>query len=314
MELKFVELQKALFRLVENENLAAAYSLLEKAQQEFPEKLAQTTFWKACFFASQDQAETAIKVLNEGIQQGVWWHPTTFIQDPDLKGLQNRKEFQMIVKKCEALFEREKKSSKSHLFIFGNNHSETAIFSLHWKASNVKDFAPYWLNDHMVKNYFFGFPQSSQVYGYHSYCWDNQVIAYKEIALAFKEFQKKNNAKHTILAGASQGGKLSIELSLSNTLSNIKGFIAVIPAIKDVSSIESLLKEKRFENVKGCIITGDQDPFYQKTLELRPIFKVHNIPCKFIVLEGLGHFFPSNFPELMKEAVEDILYENELLL
>ncbi|WP_234447527.1 hypothetical protein [Viridibacillus soli] len=85
-----------------------------------------------------------------------------------------------------------------------------------------------------------------------------------------------------------------------------KGFIAVIPAIQDVSSIECLLKENRVTNLKGCIITGDKDPFYNKTLELMPILEAYDIQCKLIVKEGLGHFFPSDLTALLKEAVEYI--------
>ncbi|NCU18772.1 hypothetical protein [Pallidibacillus pasinlerensis] len=85
------------------------------------------------------------------------------------------------------------------------------------------------------------------------------------------------------------------------------GFIAVIPAIQDLSQFEKQLKENPVSGIKGCIITGDADYFYEKTVELTQLFEKYNLPCKFIVKEGLVHFFPADFTNLLKEAVDYIL-------
>ncbi|MGC4378881.1 hypothetical protein WD019_18460 [Fictibacillus sp. Mic-4] len=76
-----------------------------------------------------------------------------------------------------------------------------------------------------------------------------------------------------------------------------------IPAIKDISSFENLLKENHNPNLKGCIITGDKDPYYLKVLELMPVFEANHIPCKLVVEPGLGHFFPELFPALLQTAI-----------
>nr|WP_143287001.1 hypothetical protein [Caenibacillus caldisaponilyticus] len=120
---------------------------------------------------------------------------------------------------------------------------------------------------------------------------------------------KKRRAFGTaILAGASQGGVLTVELGFRALFLDTSGFIAAVPAIKDVSSIEKSIKEKRRKDLKGCLITGDKDPYYQKTLELAALFEKEGIPCQCIVKEGMGHFFPEDFPVLLEQAVEFILY------
>ncbi|WP_234447528.1 hypothetical protein [Viridibacillus soli] len=100
-EVKFVELQKELFYLFEKRNFEDAYSLINKAQIEFPERLEKTIYWKACVYSIQEQQENAVAVLDEGLKQGVWWNPHTLTRDPDLNRLQNLEEFKYIVKKCE---------------------------------------------------------------------------------------------------------------------------------------------------------------------------------------------------------------------
>ena len=100
---------------------------------------------------------------------------------------------------------------------------------------------------------------------------------------------------------------MSIELSLDDNILDIKGFIAVIPAVQNISPMETIIKTRKKCNLKGCIITGDKDPYYRKTLELMQLFEVHGIPCKRIVKEGLGHEFPGDFTSLLQEAVDYIL-------
>ncbi|WP_441294180.1 TPR end-of-group domain-containing protein [Bacillus sp. FJAT-27225] len=282
-----------------------AHTLIEKAQKEFPKRLDKTIFWEACIYSIQGNQENAIAVLKEGIQKGVWWNPLALTRDPDLNNLQNNKEFQVIVNECKDIFDSYKGMSSPKLFTYGNDKSNSGLFSLHWRGSNVKDFAPYWFDNNLLNDYLFGFPQSSQVFGYNAYCWDKQDIAVEEIITSYRDFKEKFNTKQDIIAGASQGGKLAIELSLNGNILGTKGFIAVIPAIQDLASLEGLLV--RSENkIKGCIITGDKDFFYTKTVELAKLLGENDFQCKLMVKEGLGHFFPSDFTDLLKEAVDFI--------
>jgi hypothetical protein len=185
--------------------------------------------------------------------------------------------------------------------------AKAAIFSLHWRNSNVEEFAPYWLDERTTDRYLFGFPQSSQICGYKAYCWDDRETAWKDIERTYAAFKKGRSFGTAILAGASQGGVLAVELCFCAPFLDTSGFIAVVPAIKDVTSIEKLIKEKRRKDLKGCLITGDKDPYYQKTLELAALFEKEGIPCRCVVKEGMGHVFPDDFTILLEQAVEFLL-------
>lgn len=302
-EMRFIELQKELFSLFEKENMEEALSLIHNIKTLFPERLDKIYFWEACALSVQGKKEEAVTALQTGLKQGIWWNPYILMADPDLKNLQTYEGFKKTVEKCEEIFNKVKKSTANELFVFGNKDSEFGLFSMHARGTNVKDFAPHWLHEDREDTYFFGFPQSSQIFGYNAYCWDDQEISRKEIEHAYKEFQGISHTSSNIIAGASQGGKLAIELSLDKTLPGIKGFLAVMPAIKDVAVMATLLEENDYFDLKGCMIIGDQDPFYKNTLELMQLFKTRHVDCKLIVIEGLGHFFPQDFPELLSEAV-----------
>lgn len=304
-ETKFVELQKDLFGLFELGKYDEVHSLIERAQVEFPERLDKIIFWRACVYSVQGNQENAIAALKEGLQKGIWWNPLTLTREQDLHSLQDIEEFKVIVNECKEMLEDHKPISTPELFTYGNDQSNLGLFSLHWRGSNVKYFAPYWFDTSLLDDFLFAFPQSSQVFGYNAYCWDNQIIAVEEIKESFRNFKETFNTKQDIIAGASQGGKLAIELSLNGNILGTKGFIAVIPAIQDVTSLESLLVENG-NKIKGCIITGDKDPFYNNTVELVKLFEENEFQCKLIVIEGLDHFFPADFTDLLKEAIEFI--------
>ena len=303
----FIDFQKELFHLFGKGNYDEVHSLVLRAQNDFPERKEKIYFWKACAYSMQGKDDEAITALEEGLQMGAWWNPTTLTRDPDLMNLQSLPKFISVVKQCENILVNHQLVSTPKLFTYGNHQSDIGLLSLHWRGSNVEDFAPYWLDRNQTSDFHIGFLQSSQVHGYNGYCWDDEELADKEIKTAFDEFKATHHASKHILTGASQGGKYAIEGCLKGKLDDLKGFIAVIPAIQNVEAIESLLKENKNTNLRGCIITGDQDSFYEQTVALKPIFEKYNFPCKLIVVEGLGHFFPNNFPELLTEAVNYLL-------
>lgn len=305
--LRFVELQKHITHKFEENKLDEVHQLIDKAIAQYPEAIDKTSYWKASVYAKQGKKEQALSTLINVLERGIWWNPQALTNNPDLMSLQSEKDFNEIMEKCKEELCKHNQKSKSKLTVMGNPNADIGLFSIHWRASTIKDYAPYWLDKETEESYFLGFPQSSQVYGYNSYSWDNGKIALKDLTDTMNEYKLLGKTNQCILTGASQGGKLSIELSLQNYFTNTNGFIAVIPAIKETASIEEMIKTNlktiKEKSLKGCIITGNKDPFYQKTIELKPMFESYQIPCKWFVIEGLAHYFPNHFLDLVHEGI-----------
>lgn len=297
-------LQNELFRLFGKGEFDAIYRCIDETEREFPERIDKTSFWKACAYSVEGKGEEAIAILNGAMQKGVWWNPHTLMYDEDLKALQDKADFKVIVKKCEEIFKKQQLTADPKLFTYGNEKAKAGLFSLHWRGSNINGFAPYWCEEEILSEYMLGFSQSSQIYGMNSYSWDNHEIAIKDVMKTFNDFVNKYNLEDIIIAGASQGGNIAIELALKNMLATQK-FIAVIPAIRDVKAIESIVVSNDITNVEGCIVTGDKDLFYENTLQLMSMFEEYNVNCKLIVREGLGHLFPEDFTQLLKNIMEE---------
>ena len=303
----FMEQQKQIFSLFQAGDLDKVHTAIEQAEKDFPERLDKILFWKACVYAIQERSKEAVDVLQDGLNEGIWWNPATLTQDRDLSGLQGREDFQEVIRQCKSLLHSQKENTRPELYTYGNPQADIGIFTLHWRGANAPDFAAFWLDQKREQDYAFGFPQSSQIFASRSYCWDDKGKAEEDLKSAYQDWKNKHAAKQEILAGASQGGKLAIELLLAREELPASGFIAVIPAIQDVTLMEELLKKNKHAGLRGCVITGDQDPFYSKTVELAGLFEEYGLSCRLIVKEGLGHFFPDDFPELLSEAVSFVL-------
>ena len=100
-ETKFVELAKEIFSLFALGKYNEVHSLIDRAEEEYPERLDKTIFWRACVFSLQGEPDNAIEALKKGLKKGIWWNPSSLIRDEDLSKLQNLKEFKMIVNECQ---------------------------------------------------------------------------------------------------------------------------------------------------------------------------------------------------------------------
>lgn len=305
---RFTKIQQKAVNLVQEENFTEAALLLEKAKEQFPGKLDRLGHWKAGIYMLQGNNDKAISELFEVLDRGLWWNPELLTNDTELQPLKEKVEFQKVLELCNEKYEAEKKNAKVSLQVVGNPQANTSIFALHWKGSNAKDFTEQWSESAILSKYLLGFPQSSQLFSYECYSWDNQDVAEKDVTDTFNQFKRKYDlaAKENIIAGASQGGKTAIELSFKNNLAKFNGFIAIVPSFENTEEIEEILELNCEINIRGCVITGDKDPFYDKTLKAVDILRENGVPCKLIVKEGMGHSLPDDLTNQLIEAVEYI--------
>ncbi|MFC4025493.1 DUF3089 domain-containing protein [Oceanobacillus longus] len=305
---RFIKIQQKAVNLVQEENFTEAALLLEKAKEQFPGKLDRLGHWKAGIYMLQGNNDQAISEISEVLDQGLWWNPELLTNDTELQPLKEKEEFQKVLKLCKEKYEAEKKNAKASLQVVGNPQANTSIFALHWKGSNAKDFTEQWSESGILSKYLLGFPQSSQLFSYECFSWDNQGVAEKDVTDTFNQFERKYDlaTKENIIAGASQGGKTAIELSLKNNLERINGFIAIVPSFENTEEIEEILQLNCEINVRGCVITGDKDPFYNMTLKTVAILRDNGVPCKLIVKKGMGHSLPDDLTNQLIEAVEYI--------
>ncbi|WP_096439526.1 alpha/beta hydrolase [Alteribacter populi] len=301
----FIDLQHEAFKAVNNKDFRGFGELIELIENRYPQKKYKTVMWKMCHLATTSKKEQAFKAGFKGLEDGFWWNPDGVRNEPGLNPLKEDPRFDDFVQACEEAYEREKSAHQPALCTIGNPQSSKRLFSIHWRGDNAEDFAENWEELSILNNWHIGFPQSSQAYGHSRFCWDDPAIAIHDLQEAHAAFDEisVSESSRTILSGASQGGKLAIDLALKWQPFSYPHFFAIVPSIKDLGSYEEMLKEGVSTKVKGYIVTGEKDPFLQQTRALHELFLDYDIPCQFVVIEGMGHYFPKNFSTIAAEAV-----------
>ena len=313
-DLKFETLQKLIFSYYGKCKYEKALDISRIAAESFPDKLSRTSYWRACLYSLLGRQQEAISILKEATEKGIWWSPKAMLLDEDLDSIKDSKDFKQIVDRCKIYEEKAKGNCKAELLVippaeYDARHKYPLLFSIHWRNGNAQEFARLWRYNAVFNNFLLAFPQSSQISGVNEYCWDDDVIAERDIQNSIDRLLSKYsiNEKSIIVAGASQGGKLALDMALKHNSPNIRGFVVFIPAIKEFESYIPYLQAAVERNIRGCIIAGDQDYYFSNVLNLSNCFKKFNFSCKLITVAGMGHFFPEDYEKKIRIAVDYII-------
>lgn len=307
----FSQWQRQLFTEAGKGNLEEALELAYRIEKEFPEQKQRTSFWKAALYCAKGDAGKGLSVLQKAEKHGIWWHPDRLLQDPDFEAVRELPEFQEIVERCKEKLASLQVHAKPEFSVWPSSQSseKPLIFSIHWRGDNAYHFSAFWDDERLKDRFTMAFPQSSQPFGPESFCWDDWNLAKQELHESYQKADQSYNfdRDRLIVAGASQGGKLALELALEENEMPAKGFIAIVLAVREVSQYASLIEKAAARGIRGVIMTGDQDHFYSEVEGLCAEFEKHGMAYKLMVTEGLGHFIPDDFPDQLLEAVDFIL-------
>ena len=306
----FINLQKKVFSSYFDGKYEEALAAALEVAERFPEKYYRTGFWAACLYCRVGPPDMAMEHLEEALQKGAWWSED-LLHDEDLQPLWEREDFARLKAVCQNRKEEAASKSRPELLVLEpekqvGDRIYPIILALHNRSGSIEDFSALW-GDPVIRNsYILAFPQSSQVYSYKMFCWDDHHLAEKEIRQAYNQLiNQYGRTSPVLISGYSQGGGAAIKLALSDV--ECAGFIAIVPSFRDVQELIAPLGQRGSRGRRGCIITGNRDYGYSRALELAEALEKHELPCKLFVEKGLGHLIPDNFPLLLQQAVDFIL-------
>jgi len=152
-------------------------------------------------------------------------------------------------------------------------------------------------------------PQSSQICYEDGFWWEDREKGKREVLDAFKRVQQDYafDPHKVVLAGASQGGTLAIELALEGATS-ARGFLSVVPGLREetLQRLISLL-DVAPEGLHGWIITGEKDYCVDLTRRFHDAAIKRGLSCELVVEPGMGHEFPHDFDTKLPQALAFLL-------
>lgn len=315
--ISFDELQAQMFDLYLAHDLAGAFEVAESVSRLYPDRSTKTAYWKACILSLMGQAEEAVSALAQGLANGAWWAPAMLSQDPDLEAARALPQMAAVLAESNQRWRAAQDRSKPETFILDPKGRSDAsakhdgvppplMLALHWRNGSGPEFIERFRPVADDLGFLLASAQSSQMCAKDGYCWDDLALGEAEVARALASLHASHrfDANRVVLAGASQGGRLAIALSLALPLC---GFIAVVPAVGSVEAFAPHIKSAAERGVKGYIITGERDHFLAGTEDLKRLLDSSGVPCRMEVVAGMPHAFPEDFPERLARAARFVM-------
>lgn len=291
-----------------------ALQVAAKAREQFPGK-GETSYWIACLQCRLDDPEGALRTLQGAVKNGHWWSARWLTQDPDLEPLRDRPLFQEIVAESRRRREEAQAGARPELLIlppenYASKEAFPLLIALHWFGGTVEEFAPYWEPVRKV-GFLLAVPQSSQVATEDGFGWNDRERGHREIATHWERLNRLYpiDNERVIIAGASQGGRLAIEIALAGDIFHCHGFIAVVPAIRDPEGLVVRAEKAAKHGLRGWIITGEHDHFRPGAESFCELLQNAGVSCELTVVPGLGHDFPDDFGTRLPAAIGFVLKE-----
>ncbi|TMW70648.1 alpha/beta hydrolase [Alteribacter natronophilus] len=303
---RFADWEREAFRTFRKGDLKKSREMSEEIAGLFPEKRYKTDMWRISIHARTGEKEAAFRLAFQALHDGIWWHPERLREEPELDPLKSDARFDLLVEACYNLMKQESDRHLPMLYSMGDTQSRKRMFAIHWRGDNASAFSEYWEETALLSDWHVGFPQSSQVFGYERFCWDDEQRARADLSESKRHFDEisMSNSDQTVLCGASQGGKLAIDSALGWKPFRESRFFAVVPSIRDLKPYEAILREGICRDTRGYILTGEYDPYIDQAAAFHKLLTDYDVPCKLKIVNGIGHEFPEDFETYLLEAAE----------
>ncbi len=313
----FEELQTQMFDLYFAHDLAGALEAAESTSRLHPDRTTKTAYWKACILSLMGRPEEAVSALAQGLADGAWWAPAMLSQDPDLKAARTLLQIAKVLAESDRRWRAAQAQAELEVFTLGPRGRPAApaghdgaapplMLALHWHNGSGPEFIERFRPAADDLGFLLASAQSSQMCAKDEYCWDDPAAGEAEVAGALASLRASHrfDADRVVLAGASQGGRLAITMSLAVPT---RGFIAVVPAVRSIEAFAPHLKSAVESGVKGYIITGERDHFLAGAEGLQRFLDSNGVPCRMEVVAGMPHTFPKDFPERLARAARFVI-------
>ena len=314
----FDELQGQVFEYFEKpETLQRAYDLLVEVFPYYPERTGLLYNWRYCAAALLGKTDLALEIIQESLDAGFWWGESYLRSDSDLASLWDLPEFNRLVEISEARRQEVQADAKPLRLTLPLPTSATEplplLMALHGNSMNAQLSVENWESavDH---GWLTALLQSSQISGPDMFVWDDLDLGAGEIKAHYQELFKEHSVDlaRVVIGGFSKGGEMAIWLTLKEILP-LAGFIVVNPGgpfVQDINQWPPILEEcKSKDTLRGFFVVGEKDANREKIKALKELLVDHGITCELVVSSDIAHDFPSDFDQVLSQALEYVLGE-----
>ena len=308
-QMTFRELTDKLTVLYTSGKYVEALELVEQNASQFPEQSARTTFWRMCLLSLSNHPQDVIRVFQQGLDAGLWWHEELF-SDPDLNSVRDLPEFKHLMAVSQERYKKERAQIERDYAILDPEPPSSALYplliTLHGRNGNKDIDLGRW-ELARERGWLVLSTQSTQPVFRGAYHWDNPQQGFADLRFYYDQVsqQYQIDPQRVLIAGFSQGSGMAIYTALTGILP-VRGFIGIGTWWADANQLDIPKKQ-----VRGYFITGEKDHTLDRAREIQNILRKNNIEFAEEVHADLGHEFSSDFGASFDKAIGFIFKEHE---
>ncbi len=274
-----------------------ALRVVEGARPDHPEEDGRLTFWEACLLGVSGAPDEALRVLEAGMERGLWWAPD-MLADSDLDAVRELKGWDEVLHRCSELaaeFSATHRPETQHHPASVDSPAGTVI-TLHGGGADPAAHADQWrgaVPDAWTVVAPVGtVPVSKGEWGWaHDGSTDAVLEQIRDLELS----------PPVVLSGFSQGGGVAAALAWEGAV-EASGLVLVCPSLGPLR-----WDPGSHRRVPTYIIAGDLDRYLPACLELKEGMERGGVPVRLDELPGVGHRVPDDFPRRMRAALEWVI-------
>ena len=285
-----------------------AFDIVERHEGLLAENPAQMLNLKYCIAARMGEPDLAMRILRDSlIGTDCWWGYDYFFQDEDLISIRDRPEFKELALICKERETAARASSKATLKIMPSSTTDAPVdrflIALHGNGDGVALTGHNWYPV-IDRGMSLALPQSSQLQYHGTYTWQDIEKGTKELLSHIADLRSRYGMVEYVLGGFSGGSRLSLNAVLHAGL-RPSGLILVGPWYPELKEWSKEIEKMGGTFPKTCILCGERDKLsLDMGNELAEVLTKLGLPNRIEVVAGLGHDFPSDFPERLARMLE----------
>lgn len=288
------------------------YEYVTQNAQKVVGNEAKILNYRYSFAARAGHPDLAVKILKEAVGKGYWYSRSMLMEDEDLEGLRQRKDFLELVTECARREIEARTSAKSKCMILKPSTRKRAIrgtvIALHGNGESAELAFPHW-NSCLEQGRTLALIQSSQISYSMGFDWANLGQGVKELEGHWRQMVRVGlDPARTVIGGFSAGCRVILHTVLRGNVEP-SGVILVSPWLPDLDSILPHMDRLLLGDTRFMIVCGEQDSEcvdYARRLAAYLRSTDESIVRSRIV-PGTDHDFPQGWEDMLRQILSGMI-------
>ena len=301
----FLRHYSGFLKLRDTGDFRAALERARAAHRECPEMRVKTWFWQACMSSLLGDSAEAVSALRAGLGEGHWWSPVQLDGDPDLGPIRGSPAFTEVREECATRYAQSQARAHPQCLVLAPSSATwepRSLVLIHGRGDTASLCAARW-GELVDEGWTLIIPQSSQTYDSMGFCWDDMDLARQELRSHLEDSRRKRGIETDgmVMAGASQGGRLALELAHECGVP----WLCVAPALPAGYDVAPLIGVPA--HTRGAFLLAEHDPASANARRVIRALESGGLHVLTGTMKEVSHSLPEDFPRQAADLLRALL-------